>query len=373
MTHSGPRVPARSQTRRRTLATWIAVACVAAAVQPAWGDIADDARRAMCGRIDAVLAHARDARRLDARVQGAWQAVHGILAFGPEFPLVVDGTVTRAVDHLLGGGQLTGWVLRPGRPGVIAVVEEGSRMGQGHPDQWLGYLAQCGVGAAGPDGLPLATPLVAGGRSFTLADLLAQAKHDIRPGQEATWTLMALAAYEPTETAWTAGDGDRWTMERVVAMEAEAEIFAAACGGAHRLYALAAAVAARRRAGLAAPPGSGWEAARVVLADAVERARRFQQADGSFSVHAFERPGGSPDVVARLGATGHVFEVLTLTLDDDRLTEPWVTRAADRLTRLLEQTADLDVECGALYHAAHGLALYRRRICPPAAAGPGRE
>jgi hypothetical protein len=31
---------------------------------------------------------------------------------------------------------------------------------------------------------------------------------------------------------------------------------------------------------------------------------------------------------------------------------------------LLEQTADLDVECGGLYHAAHGLALYRRRICP---------
>jgi len=244
-------------------------------------------------------------------------------------------------------------------------------MGQGHPDQWLGYLAQCGVGAAGPGGLPLSTPLVVGWRSFTLADLLAQAKHDIRPGQEATWTLMALAAYEPPDTAWTAGDGERWTMERIVAMEAEAEIFGAACGGAHRLYALAVAVAARRRAGLAESPGSGWEAARLTLADAVDRARRFQQADGSFSIHSFERPGTSPDVIARLGATGHVFEVLTMALDDDRLAEPWVTRAADRLVRLLEQTADIDVECGALYHAIHGLALYRRRFCPSVAAGTG--
>jgi hypothetical protein len=37
---------------------------------------------------------------------------------------------------------------------------------------------------------------------------------------------------------------------------------------------------------------------------------------------------------------------------------------------LLEKTADLDAECGALYHAAHGLALYHHRICqtgaPPA-------
>jgi hypothetical protein len=82
-------------------------------------------------------------------------------------------------------------------------------------------------------------------------------------------------------------------------------------------------------------------------------------------------------VFARLGATGHVFEVLALALADDRLQEPWVTRAADRLVTLLEQTADLDVECGGLYHAAHGLALYRRRICPhdtsPAASGGRRE
>jgi hypothetical protein len=69
-------------------------------------------------------------------------------------------------------------------------------------------------------------------------------------------------------------------------------------------------------------------------------------------------------VFARLGATGHVFEVLALALADDRLQEPWVRRAADRLVTLLEQTADLDVECGGLYHAAHGLSLYRRRICP---------
>jgi hypothetical protein len=31
---------------------------------------------------------------------------------------------------------------------------------------------------------------------------------------------------------------------------------------------------------------------------------------------------------------------------------------------LLEQTRDVDVECGALYHAIHGLALYQRRIGP---------
>ena len=53
-----------------------------------------------------------------------------------------------------------------------------------------------------------------------------------------------------------------------------------------------------------------------------------------------------------------------LVLDDDDLTAPWVTRAAERLVLLLEQTRDIDVECGGLYHALHGLALYSRRVCP---------
>ena len=321
----------------------------------------------LCPRIDAVLRHSQDGRLLDAGVHGAWQVVHGILAFGPDFPLAVRGGTTAALGYLLDGGALSGWKLRPGSPGVIAIVEEGSTMGQGHPDQWLGYLSQCGVSLdrgrlAG--GIPLDTPLVVGGRTFAVADLLAQAQHDIREGQEATWTLMALATWLPPDAAWTARDGERWTTERVVRMEAAADITSAACGGAHRLYGLAAAVDAHRRA-TGGPPSGGWAEAAAVVDASLDRARRFQQPDGSFAVRPFERPGTSPDVFDRLSATGHVFEVMALALDDKRLAEPWVARAAQRLVALMEQTADLDVECGGLYHAAHGLALYRRRVCPP--------
>lgn len=332
-------------------------------------EVGPAAGASLCDRIDAVLAHTRDRRRLDAAVHGAWQVVHGILAFGRDLPLIHDGGESSALDYLLDGGRLTGWIVRPEGDGLRAVIEPGSTMGQGHPDQWLGYLSQCGVAAERGGrlvgGIPLDTALVIGGRPHAVADLLDRAKADIRPGQEATWTLMALSAYEPPDAAWTAGDGTAWSVERVVAMEAEAEIFRAACGGAHRLYGLAAAIDARRRAGLGpVPADSGWAAAEAVLEECIDRARRFQQADGSFSTHSFERPATSPDVFARLSATGHVFEVLALALDDERLAEPWVTRAAERLVALLEQTADIDVECGGLYHAAHGLALYRVRVCP---------
>ncbi len=332
------------------------------------------AREALCPRIDAVLRHAADHRRLDASVQGAWQTVHGILAFGPAFPLAHDGEVSPALDYLLGGGRIVGWELRPGAVGPLAVVDEGSVTGQGHPDQWLGYLSQCGVADEGPGlvgGLPLDTPIRAGGRDYTLADLLAQAQRDIRPGQECSWTLMALATYAALDATWEAGDGRRWTTEDVVRMEAESEIIGAACGGSHRLYGLAAAVAAYHdQHPDPPPPESGWALAEVVLADHIELARQFQQPDGSFSAHYFERPGRSPDVATTLGATGHVFEILPLVLNDESLAAPWVTRAAERLVTLLERTTDLDLECGGLYHAAHGLALYRRRVCGESATTP---
>lgn len=329
----------------------------AAGNPPAAGDRAD-----LCRRIDAALVHARDARLLDARVNGAWQVVHGILAFGDELPLATADGRVRALPWLLEGGAIEGWRVRPGTAGVSATIDEGSTTGQGHPDQWLGYLSRCGR-----DGLPLDTPIVAGGRRFTLEDLLSQARSDIRPGREATWTLMALSRWLPPDATWTAGDGRKWSVEDVARMEAEAPVDDAACGGAHRLTALALSLESRRRALVAAgrdpSPTGGWAAARRRVDEHVEAARAFQQPDGGFSVHFFARPGTSRDVFARLGATGHVFEFLAVALDDERLAEPWVTRAAERLVTLLEQTSDVDVECGALYHAAHGLLLYRERVC----------
>jgi len=346
----------------------------------------------LCTRIDAVLVHARDGRRLNASVHGAWQVVHGILAFGRDFQIAHRDTpsdntkhaevISSALDYLLDGGALNGWALRPGNAGVIAVVEEGSTTGQGHPDQWLGYLSQCDWQSqrvarehSDTSGIPLDTPLRVAGREYSVGDLLKQAQFDIQPGQEATWTLMALSAYLPPDATWQARDGSTWTTERVVQMEADADLFSSACGGAHRLYGLAAAlkrhIAARKiknKNGSGSPDESyelngGWAAAADSVNDAIDRARRFQQADGSFSIHSFERPGTSSDIFATLSATGHIFEVLALSLDDQRLAEPWVVRAAERLVTMLEHTADLDVECGALYHAAHGLLLYRNRIC----------
>jgi hypothetical protein len=120
------------------------------------------------------------------------------------------------------------------------------------------------------------------------------------------------------------------------------------------------------------PAGDGpWDHAQRKVSEAVESARKFQQPDGSFSTNYFARPATSPEIATRISTTGHTLEFLTVALSDDDLQQPWVTRAAVNLVENLEKTQKFDLECGALYHAAHGLEIYRdRRFGPRSAKSP---
>ena len=75
----------------------------------------------------------------------------------------------------------------------------------------------------------------------------------------------------------------------------------------------------------------------------------------------FFRSGISADVDSRINSTGHVFEVLAYAMSDDELRSPWFTRAAEFFCKKLEDTQEIPVSCGGLYHGAHGLMIYRDR------------
>lgn len=310
-------------------------------------------------RIDRVLDFTQSNRHLDVKDQAAWQVVHGALVFGRDFQVYQDGKLVPALDYLLGGGQLRGWTLRKGDHGLEAVLEAGSKTGQGHEDQWLGYLSQCGLS---PD-----ASITVDGQDYTVRDLISQAQWDIYDGMEASWTLMAFATYLPPGTEWKAKDGSTWTIERMVDMEARQNLDDSACGGTHRLYGLTAALKRYQEAGgqVSDDPSEPWAKAKAKIAGAIENARKYQQPDGSFSTNFFARPGTSPDIAARIGASGHTLEFLMVALPDEDLKQPWVTRAAVNLVECLELTQKFDLECGALYHAAHALDLYRTRRFGP--------
>ena len=315
--------------------------------------------------IDQVLSYTANRRRLNLQDHAAWQVIHGALAFGRDLRILdKEGQDMVALDYLLQGGTMTGWNLQPGVPlgdpprlGLRAILEAGSKTGQGHADQWLGYLADLGYS--------LDQEIIAGGHTYTVADYLRQIEHDVpyNGTQEYSWTLMALSAYRPTTYEWTAGDGATWSIERLLEIEINHELAGSACGGSHRMTGITMAVAARRRQNV--PLAGVWRDANQLIQQCVENAQNFRNPDGSLSTNYFQRTGNSADIKDRLAATGHVLEFVILASPNDALREAWIRQAVIYLCQLLDKTRGVDLECGALYHAARGLSLYRERRFGP--------
>lgn len=308
----------------------------------------------------ATLRNNLEKRLLSSERNGAWQIIHGAIAYGDLLPLEVDGKSVPAIEYLLSGGTMNGWELSVGPPipstqrnGIVARVEAGSYIGQGHADQWLGYFSQ----------IPLAMDrkVVVDDRSLTISDWARQAQWDVpkNPFKEYSWTLIALTNFFPDEQQWQASDGNAWTLEPLVRFEAEQDLSESACGGMHRLMGLAHAVQYRNRnKGLF---DGGWALAKRVVDDAVEKARRFQNSDGSFSTNYTSRPGNSNDLSTCISATGHTLEFLSFKLNANELSEPWMERAAIRLCDMLKASEGIDLECGGVYHALAALKLYHRK------------
>lgn len=299
-------------------------------------------------------------RSLDKDRNGAWQVIHGAVAYGPSLPLTVEGKEVLAIDYLLNGGEIQGWELSLGpvlpttkKTGIIARVDAGSFIGQGHPDQWLGYFSQIP--------LSLDRTVVVNGQSMQLMDWARQSQWDIPNNsfREYSWTLIALTNFFPQDLNWQASDGNTWTLEPLVRFEAEQDLADSPCGGMHRLMGLAHAVRYRQR--LKGSMDQGWLMAKTAVDSAITSARKFQNSDGSFSTNYTSRPGNSVDLSAAVSATGHTLEFLAYALDEKELTQPWMERAVSRLCSMLNAAEQIDLECGGTYHALAGLKLYHRR------------
>jgi hypothetical protein len=319
-------------------------------------------------QIDDALEYTYDHRRLSvgstSNDQAAWQIVHGALAFKREFLVSDNGKDVSAVEYVLGGGKMKGLDLRRGdlldeatkRYGIATVIAE-DKMGQGHADQWLGYLSDCH--------LPLDEPIVVEGEKHTIADYIDQAKLDVHKNTtlEYSWTLMALTAYYPTDYTWKAGDGNEWNIEKLVEIELGHNLDSSACGGSHRMTGLT--MAYNRHVAAGKPITGVWKKLEDRIHECIDKAHQLQNPDGSLSSNYFARPGKSADLAVCMGSAGHVLEFLCTAMDKEQLQQPWVKRATLDMCKTFRKTKPVDVECGALFHAAHGLVRYREKVFGP--------
>jgi hypothetical protein len=326
-------------------------------------------------RIDNVRTVAQR-RYMNTTDHAAWQIVHGILAFQDKLEIYHQGKRVKALRWLLEGGPLRGFTLIPRENGLLdSLLESGSRTGQGHDDQWLGYLDACEMRA--DDGI------VWQGQKYKIRGMVEQAKRDLREGNEYSWTLMALSGFAerdpdlvPFDQSWevrSTGPGGKevvqhWSLERIIGFEADQSLIDSPCGGTHRLVGMTLALRRYRQwhqqthgSEPQFKEDSGWLKADRVVRYAMETFRQSQQPDGAFSAAYLQRPSTTADVEHRVRTTGHVFEFFSWSLPSSELKAEWMARAAVHLCELFENTQKMPIDCGALYHAARGLQVYRER------------
>ncbi len=303
-------------------------------------------------------------RTLSSSTHGAWQVLHGILAYGAEFEIQTPTGPQAALAYLLSGQAVAGFEVEQGdkfgtekRVGLRMAMQPSTKIGQGHRDQWLAVIAQ--------SGLPLDTPIKGKTHTFTLEDWMRQAEFDVPRNleREFSWSLIALTSYRKTNHRWMGRDGSQYSTESLLGSELEQSLPDSVCGGTHRLIGLAMSLNQRRKE--QQPITGVWANADTLIAAAIQLAKQNQNPDGSYSVAYLHRPGWTRDMGETLGSTGHVLEFLAIAAPTQILSQAWVERTVRRLCDVLNQCSDVDLECGALYHALHGLSEYQKRMFPP--------
>ena len=293
-------------------------------------------------------------RPLNTAQNTPWEVMHGFIAFGIPTQIRVGGPAGDLVSAI-------GWSNMGGRcRGQVMLAASGDHITalkgvgvQGHSAQYLAILAQCRVAAN--------SPLTVQGKNFTVSDLIEEEKLSCKAKTELTFALIALAHYLPTDATWTARDGEKWSLPRLVEEEIVQPIRGAPCGGTHRLYGLAYGCQRRLRA-TGELDGPYLRADKYVRDYQNFTLTKLQNRDGSFSTEWFKYAADRDDDIDRkIQTTGHILEWLVSSLDQERLYEPRVVAAAEFLCGALMSEPSREWKLGPLGHALHALNIYQER------------
>lgn len=317
------------------------------------GDSADSGEHeALRQKVRGVLDFYRR-RLLNTRDNNCWELMHAIVALGVESQVRQGGAKGRAVNSiawLCSGAACAGQPLMYLDRGRLTAAK-GPRV-QGHHGQFLAILAQSKVM---PD-----YPILVGGRSYSVADLIETEKLSCFSKTELTFKLISFAHYLDSDAVWKNSKHEDWSIERLIREEIAAPINGAPCGGTHRLMGLSYAVRERIKQGQ--PVDGEFERAQTYVEDYHRYTFRLQNADGSFSTDWFKGRAGKPDLDRRLQTSGHILEWLAYSVPDATLDDPRFIKAVAYLAGILDADRDRQWSVGPLGHGLHALALYEERM-----------
>ncbi len=295
-------------------------------------------------------------RFLSAESHTPWQIMHGVLALRQDYIIKRDGRKVRAIDWISSGAKYRGddWFEKTRFGGRAHPYSGVAYAFEGHPNQFLAIFSMADM--------PWDHEFKAGRHTITIADIVQNAKMEVKQGEEITWTLWALSHYLTPDATWENKWGEHWSIERLVQMQTAAPPQKAACGGTHGLFALSYA-----RNGYLATGQSlrgVWIPADQKIKRYIEETRTYQNSDGTFSANYFKGRKYAREFKDRLSTSGHTLEFLMVALPQNRLDEPWVRRGLAAVSQELISNRRSPADCGALYHAMNGLMIYLERTSP---------
>jgi hypothetical protein len=346
------------------LLTLLAATCAPQEPTPPAGDSAGpgpeaveapaDAPTSLEERIEVALKNVRSRDLLTTH--GFWTIFHGILGQGPGTTLldVETGRRVNALDEICRGAPIRGLEFLPSPDGLDVRTMVGSGIGQGHQDQFVAEMAQWNM--------PRTRKVVVNGENYTYEDFLRHSKMraSLTRNQELSWLIVIVSQYYGTDHQWTTTYGESLSLEDVVRYELEQPIDTAACGGTHRLFGMTWAYHLHLSHGGKAV--GVWKDVEAKIAEYKKKARQYRNGDGTFSSEYLSKPASTADADRRINTTGHVLEWLALALSDAELKKPWVEDAANALALMVLQHRADPLDGGSLYHATHGLYIYRARV-----------
>lgn len=293
-------------------------------------------------------------RYLIANEHSPWQIYHGLNALRRDFKVEKNGKLVSAIDWISQSNpqfRELPWfeeTVHGGRAHTYTVPYHF----EGHPNQSLALMVMCN--------LPTDFEFKTDNGTITIADIIHNAKMDLNPRTELTWTLWFLTHYLDSDATWMTRLGETWSIEKLVEDQINVKVTKAACGGTHSLYSLAVARNNHLRNG--GQLRGTWIKADQKLKRYMMAARSLQRRDGSFPTSYFRGYGSPKSFSEQIASSGHMMEWIMVAASDRQLDDEWIERGIYYLSRKLIDNRNRSAECGPLYHAVSALTLYRDRI-----------
>ena len=242
----------------------------------------------------------------------------------------------------------------PTPDGLDVETQAGSFVSQGHQDQFVAEMVEWNVD---PNRV-----FMVNGKKHHFIEFIneSQARASVKDNQELDWAVPIIGQYTRTDAEWTNRAGDVLRLEDLLRKELDQPLDAAACGGTHRLFGMTWVYHQHLSEG--GKTDGVWKEIADKIAQYKEKAAADAKRRRLVLDELLPRPGQrAGHSAAHQHYRPHFGVVVSGVNGRGAATAVGARRGQRPVADDPGQRGDA-LEGGSVYHAVHGLLLYRARV-----------